>query len=89
MSSAADVTRRGCDDGGRSDVDHAREPGADGRASSPVTWSSAVGTHPVDSVADLQERLYTVAAGHRRAAARARGGQDDVVTVTLADSPNG
>ena len=37
----------------------------------------AVDTHRVDSVADLQERLYTVAPGHHRAAARrARRGPD-------------
>ena len=48
-----------------------------------------VGTHAVDSVADLQERLYTVPPGTTVQLTVVRGGKHDVVTVRLADSPDG
>lgn len=48
-----------------------------------------VGTHVVDSVADLQERLYTVAPGAAVQLHVQRGGKEIVLTVRLADSPNG
>ncbi|HLM95921.1 MAG TPA: PDZ domain-containing protein [Acidimicrobiales bacterium] len=49
----------------------------------------AVGTHPVTSVADLQERLYTVAPGTTVQLAVERGTGTAVVPVKLADSPQG
>ena len=48
-----------------------------------------VGTHVVDSVADLQERLYTVAPGTAVQLHMLRGGKEIVVPVRLADSPDG
>ena len=48
-----------------------------------------VDTHRVDSVADLQERLYTVAPGTSVQLQVERGTGENVVTVTLADSPGG
>ncbi len=49
----------------------------------------AVDTHHVDSVADLQERLYTVAPGTTVQLHVERGAGQIVVTVTLAGSPGG
>ena len=46
----------------------------------------AVGTHPVASVADLQERLYTVPPGTTVQLAVVRGPGNAVVNVKLADS---
>ncbi|HEY5024918.1 MAG TPA: PDZ domain-containing protein [Acidimicrobiales bacterium] len=48
-----------------------------------------VGTHHVDSVADLQERLYTVPPGTTVQLQVERGGGQTVITVKLADSPGG
>jgi S1-C subfamily serine protease len=47
----------------------------------------AVGTHAVTSVADLQERLYTVPPGATVQLAVVRGPGDTIVKVKLADSP--
>jgi S1-C subfamily serine protease len=47
----------------------------------------AVGTHGVSSVADLQERLYTVPPGTTVELAIERGPANAVMKVTLADSP--
>jgi S1-C subfamily serine protease len=47
----------------------------------------AVGTHGVSSVADLQERLYTVPPGTTVDLAIDRGPANAVMKVTLADSP--
>ena len=47
----------------------------------------AVDTHGVHSVADLQERLYTVPPGATVQLAVERGPADTVMKVTLADSP--
>jgi S1-C subfamily serine protease len=47
----------------------------------------AVGTHGVSSVADLQERLYTVPPGTTVDLAIERGPANAVMKVTLADSP--
>jgi len=49
----------------------------------------AVDAHRVDSVADLQERLYTVPPGTTVTLQVQRGAGQNVVTVTLADSPGG
>jgi S1-C subfamily serine protease len=49
----------------------------------------AVDTHPVDSVADLKERLYTVPPGTTVQLQVQRGTGNAVVTVKLAGSPNG
>jgi S1-C subfamily serine protease len=48
-----------------------------------------VDAHKVDSVADLQERLYTVAPGTTVRLQVERGAGQTVVTVKLADSPDG
>jgi S1-C subfamily serine protease len=48
-----------------------------------------VDTHAVDSVADLQERLYTVAPGTTVQLHVMRGSSETVVPITLADSPGG
>jgi S1-C subfamily serine protease len=48
-----------------------------------------VDTHRVDSVADLQERLYTVAPGTTVALHVERGAGQTVVAVKLADAPGG
>jgi S1-C subfamily serine protease len=47
-----------------------------------------VDAHRVDSVADLQERLYTVAPGTTVQLQVERGASQTVVTVKLADSPD-
>ena len=49
----------------------------------------AVDTHPVTSVADLQERLYTVAPGTTVQLAVERATGTAVVSVKLADSAQG
>jgi len=49
----------------------------------------AVGEHRVDSMADLQERLYTVPPGTTVQLAVERGPGNAVINVTLADSPEG
>ena len=49
----------------------------------------AVDTHHVDSVADLQERLYTVAPGTTVQLHVERGAGQAVVAVKLADTPGG
>jgi S1-C subfamily serine protease len=49
----------------------------------------AVGPHGVHSVADLQERLYTVPPGATVQLAVERGPTDAVMKVTLAESPGG
>ena len=48
-----------------------------------------VDAHPVGSMADLQERLYTVAPGTTVQLAVERGTGNAVVSVTLADTPDG
>jgi S1-C subfamily serine protease len=50
---------------------------------------TAVDTHRVDSVADLQERLYTVAPGTTVQLHVERGAGQTVVAVKLADAPGG
>jgi S1-C subfamily serine protease len=47
----------------------------------------AVGSHPVGSLAELQERLYTVPPGDPVQLSVARGAGNVVMSVTLADSP--
>ncbi|MGD0378440.1 MAG: PDZ domain-containing protein [Acidimicrobiales bacterium] len=48
-----------------------------------------VDTHPVDSVADLKERLYTVSPGTTVQLEVDRGAGHSVVSVKLADTPDG
>jgi S1-C subfamily serine protease len=48
-----------------------------------------VDAHPVGSMADLQERLYTVSPGTTVQLAVERGPRSAVVSVTLADTPEG
>ena len=48
-----------------------------------------VASHPVDSVADLQERLYTMSPGQDVQLVVERGADTVVMTVKLASSPGG
>jgi serine protease Do len=48
-----------------------------------------VDTHRVNSSADLQERLYTVAPGTTVKLEVERGASQSVITVKLADTPDG
>ena len=47
----------------------------------------AVGSHPIASFADLQERLYTLPPGQSVQLSVARNASDMAMSVTLADSP--